>query len=191
MFLESLNMPIDKTTMQMTATHDGTEPLGVERAPVDQGRLEIWRWSSGHHALHAGRRFAAGEALHGFSASARVAAPTRHSVQIGEDAHVLLEPAFLQYTNHGCSPNVSFDVKRMEVVALGAIDTGEEILYFYPSTEWVMTHPFRCQCRAEGCLREIRGAAFLPAQFGAGIPLSEHIRSMLARRRSATSATLA
>lgn len=168
--------------MQQTATHVEAEQLEVDRRLVDGGRFEIWRWGSGHHALHAGQRFTAGEVLHGFSALARVSVPTRHSLQVTETEHILLEPTFLQYINHGCAPNASLDVLRWEMIALRSIAVGEEILFFYPSTEWLMTCPFRCHCRSDGCLGEIRGAAFLPAHLPPGIPLAPHIHSLLAQR---------
>jgi hypothetical protein len=168
--------------MQQSVIHEETIQAQVDRLPVDNGRLQVWRSSLGQSALHAGQRFATGEALHGFSARTRVETPTRHSVQVSENEHILLDPTFLQYINHGCDPNVLLDVGRREFIALRPIAEGEEILYFYPSTEWVMTCPFKCHCHAKSCLAEIRGASFLPWPLPPGVRLSPHTRALLAHR---------
>ena len=168
--------------MQQSVMHEEIIQAQIDRLPVDNGRLQVWRSSSGQSALHAGQRFAAGEVLHGFSAKSQVEVPTRHSVQVSEHEHILLNPSFLQYINHGCDPNVLLDVVRREFIALRPIATGEEILFFYPSTEWVMTCPFKCHCQAQSCLNEIRGASFLPWPLPPGIRLSPHTRALLAHR---------
>jgi hypothetical protein len=49
----------------------------------------------------------------------------------------------------------------MELSCLQDIVAGDELTFFYPSTEWAMAQPFQCFCGANSCLHEIRGAAFL------------------------------
>lgn len=87
--------------------------------------------------------------------------PTRYTVQIEEKQHLKLKPEYLQYINHSCQPNVFFDLKKMEIISLRQIEKGEEITFFYPSTEWKMTEPFKCRCGSENCLNNIEGAVAL------------------------------
>jgi hypothetical protein len=44
---------------------------------------------------------------------------------------------------------------------LRAIRKGDELFYFYPSTEWEMAEPFQCLCGSPNCLGRIAGAAHL------------------------------
>jgi hypothetical protein len=90
--------------------------------------------------------------------------PWRHSIQIAADAHAEPLPAFLRYLNHSCDPNLFVDVRAGEVVTLRQIEEGEELTFFYPSTEWHMEAPFPCECGSPHCLREIRGASELPGR---------------------------
>ncbi|RKP03042.1 hypothetical protein CXG81DRAFT_7908, partial [Caulochytrium protostelioides] len=83
------------------------------------------------------------------------------SVQVGRNEHVLLNSEF-QYMNHSCDPNVYFDLPLMRIRALKNINIGDEITYFYPSTEWSMVEPFDCWCKSRLCLGRIAGAEALP-----------------------------
>ncbi|MET0385355.1 MAG: SET domain-containing protein [Polyangiales bacterium] len=89
--------------------------------------------------------------------------PWRHSIQIARDAHAEPLPSFLRYLNHSCEPNLFIDVPSQRVVTLRPITVGQELTFFYPSTEWRMQDPFPCKCGSTDCLREIRGASELPA----------------------------
>jgi hypothetical protein len=88
--------------------------------------------------------------------------PTRFTLQLDEVTHILLSPEPLWYCNHSCDPNIFFDTEAMEVVCLRDIAEGEELRFFYPSTEWSMAEPFACFCGGPGCLGRISGAADLP-----------------------------
>ncbi len=90
-----------------------------------------------------------------------VAEPSSHTLQVGLNQHIILKPEFLQYTNHSCDPNSFFDIKGMELIALKPIMRGEEVTFFYPSTEWRMQEVFDCNCGNENCLKRIQGGAFL------------------------------
>lgn len=96
-----------------------------------------------------------------FSAGAVLPTPSYLTVQIGIDKHILLQPEHLQYINHSCDPNVFFDTFSMEIIALRDISVGDEMTFFYPSTEWDMAQPFQCHCGSPKCLHEIRGAAHI------------------------------
>jgi len=49
----------------------------------------------------------------------------------------------------------------MEFICLKAVQLGEELSFFYPSTEWEMVKPFICNCKSKNCLQLISGAAHL------------------------------
>src|SRR5262245_41208245 len=75
--------------------------------------------------------------------------PTYQTVQVGHARHAL-SLGILTFINHSCHPNVIVDASRMLCVATRDIAKGEELSYFYPSTEWVMARPFRSEERRVG-----------------------------------------
>jgi len=102
------------------------------------------------------------------------------TVQISEHHHIELGPVYLELINHSCDPNVFFDSVRWELVALKAIEPGDELCFFYPSTEWHMASPFECACGSERCLGRITGASRIPRAVLSGHRLSAHVHRMLA-----------
>ncbi len=129
-----------------------------------------------HLALFAKKAFSRGEVLCPFGAAAKMDTPNYLTLQVGTSSHISLFPEILQYINHSCDPNVFFDVDAGMLRALKDIDEGDEITFFYPSTEWKMDRPFECWCGAPGCLRQIQGAAFIPQNILRRYELNEHIR---------------
>lgn len=139
--------------------------------------------------------------------TATIAPKARYStVQIAslpEPAHIELNSALL-YMNHSCVPSVEVHVikdpsainlngVRMEVrvAADRDLQEGDELSFFYPSTEWHMARPFECECTAskagksadeEGeCLGMISGADSIDPKIlhTRGWFLNEHIKEML------------
>ena len=117
--------------------------------------------STHQKSLHSVIPVKRGELFTSFSAGKILNSPTRYTIQRGENEHVEVQPAFLQFINHSCKPNLFFDTLNMQVICIDDIKTGDELTYFYPSTEWIMEEPFICHCGSEHCLAEIKGAAFL------------------------------
>ena len=134
------------------------------------------------NALFSLTRFSPGDIIADFNAGTISAAPTYLTVQLGKRKHITLQPDFLQYINHSCSPNVFFDTTGMKLVALKPISPNEEMVFFYPSTEWKMDQGFHCFCGSNNCLGEIRGAAFVPKQILRQYRLSEYIQQELTKR---------
>ncbi len=116
---------------------------------------------TGEKSLHATVSFNSGDVFATFEASETLAAPNKYTVQVNETMHIILQPEILQYINHSCNPNIFFDTSRFELIALEDIAKGDELTFFYPSTEWFMESPFKCFCGSENCLHEIQGASFL------------------------------
>lgn len=112
-------------------------------------------------SLHAAVAYKQGTVFATFEAAETLAAPNKFTVQVSDEIHIILHPAFLQYMNHSCDPTVFFDTKKMQLTALKDIEAGDELSFFYPSTEFAMASPFNCFCGAVNCLHTIQGALFL------------------------------
>jgi hypothetical protein len=104
--------------------------------------------------------------------------PTYQTIQIGRRHHIE-DLGILAYLNHSCEPNTVVDTAAMTVTAARDIAPGEELNFFYPSTEWKMDRPFICLCGAERCMRLIAGAKYLYVDALDRHFLNEHIREML------------
>lgn len=96
-----------------------------------------------------------------FSAADTLEYPNRYTLQVSENRHIILNPLYLEYINHSCDPNCYFDTTNNLLVSLRPIEKGDELRFFYPSTEWIMEEPFDCQCRTAKCLGQIKGAIAL------------------------------
>ena len=116
---------------------------------------------TGSKSVHTNVGLSENQVLARFSSRSILLKPNYLTVQINSSQHILLKPEWLQYINHGCDPNVFFDVDRRKLVALRNIYEGEELRFFYPSTEWSMDNSFDCNCASDACLKQIQGAAFL------------------------------
>jgi hypothetical protein len=139
----------------------------------------LYSQALGQKSLFATKAFAANEVLAQFQGREVLTEPTYLTVQVGVDKHILLDPTFLQYINHSCEPNVFFDTTTMELIALTNIQSGEELKFFYPSTEWEMTQSFVCHCKTVSCLHEIKGAAHLPVSVLKKYRLTDFIRQQI------------
>lgn len=102
---------------------------------------------------------------------------TYQTVQIGRHAHIE-ELGVLAYLNHSCRPNVIVDTSAMAVYAARDIAAGEELTFFYPSTEWEMHRPFICLCGAAQCIRLVAGARYLSIDTLSRYFINQHIRDM-------------
>lgn len=112
-------------------------------------------------SLHAAVAYSPGDVFSKFESAETLAAPNKYTVQLSDEVHIILSPEFLQYINHSCNPNVFFDTTKMELSCLKEIAAGDELTFFYPSTEFAMASPFNCFCGANNCLHKIQGASYL------------------------------
>ena len=139
--------------------------------------------SNEQHALFSLQTWQPGEIIANFSAGTISPEPTYLTIQIDVGKHITLLPEFLQYTNHSCAPNVFFDTGLMQLVALREIFPGEELTFFYPSTEWQMTQKFQCYCGSPECIGLIRGAKYLSGEAQEKYRLTGFIQQQLAKRK--------
>ncbi len=103
--------------------------------------------------------------------------PNQFTVQIGVDQHV--EVKELASMNHSCDPSTILDTTRMLVFATRDLAPGDELTFFYPSTEWEMSSPFICLCGAPNCIHVVAGARFLPLSTLEHHFLNHHIRELM------------
>lgn len=98
------------------------------------------------------------------------------TVQVSKGKHVDLNSA-LMYMNHSCDPSLEIDTDMMEVrVTKGReLKIGEELNFFYPSTEFEMDKPFECLCGAKSCLGTVTGAAQIGSETLKRWFVNEHI----------------
>ncbi len=103
--------------------------------------------------------------------------PNRFTVQVTKEKHTHVGK--LAALNHSCDPNVILDTEHMLMIARRDIAKGEELFFFYPSTEWEMAAPFICLCGSANCIHVVAGARFLPFSTLEHHYLTRHIREMI------------
>ncbi|MBK9926959.1 MAG: SET domain-containing protein-lysine N-methyltransferase [Anaerolineales bacterium] len=134
------------------------------------------------------RAYAKGELICEIPTDKVVDKPNRYTVQIDRDKHT--DVGKLAALNHSCNPNVILDTEHLLVYACKDIEKGEELSFFYPSTEWEMDAPFVCLCGASNCIHVVAGARFLPLSTLGNHYLSKHIRENVAELLNNTEAYL-
>ncbi|KAG5944781.1 hypothetical protein E4U59_006874 [Claviceps monticola] len=105
--------------------------------------------------------------------------PTYATVQMGVNRHLNLN-SDLVYINHSCEPSLIFDTASLNILAgPKGLQPGDELTFFYPSTEWSMAQPFTCLCNRPSCRGTISGAKDMKPSQLEGLWLSPHIRLLL------------
>lgn len=128
-------------------------------------------------SLIARQDFKRGEAIYQIPAEKISDKPNRFTVQMDRSLHT--EVGKLSALNHSCDPNTILDMENMVVVACRDIKAGDELSFFYPSTEWEMAAPFICLCGSPSCIHVVAGARFLPLSTLEHHYLNRHIREMM------------
>ena len=105
------------------------------------------------------------------------------TVQTSATTHAELN-SDLVYINHSCMPSLEFDIGRMEIrvsrdVKGGELREGQELTYFYPSTEWDMAQPFECHCGEDQCKGTISGAGQMSSEKLEGYWFNEWVEGAL------------
>ena len=148
-------------------------------------KFEIWKDEiSNHHSLFSVVDFQPANIVCEFGAAAILPAASALTVQVGINEHIYLQPGVLQYINHSCSPNIFFDLTTFKAICLRPINKGDELFYFYPSTEWEMAEPFQCLCGSANCLGRIAGASYLSKDVIQNYRFSDFISEQLNKKYS-------
>lgn len=109
------------------------------------------------------------------------------SVQIGRDSHIDLnsELVYLVSTinkNHSCDPSIKIDCENLQLIANKDLKPGDELTFFYPSTEWEMQQAFECWCGGSSCLKSIQGAKYIPKNLTKSFYFAKHIKELMAEQ---------
>jgi len=111
-----------------------------------------------------------------------------HSIQIDDDLFLVsgrdLEPA--DYANHSCEPNAGI-VGNVLVVAMRAIEPGEEICFDYAMCDADDYDEFVCACGTPSCRRLITGSDWKLPELQAAY--AGYFSSYIARRIAALPAS--
>lgn len=140
--------------------------------------------SNNQNGLIATSSFKKGNIIIDFGSSKIVDTPNYLTVQIAEHKHIHLQPDYLQYINHSCEPNVLFNTSTMQLECLTNIVIGDEITFFYPATEWVISQKFICHCGKPACIGLIQGAANVSSEILTRYKLTDFIRAMQQKHTS-------
>lgn len=135
--------------------------------------------SMGERCVRSRMSFQPGDLVASFYGKETRRLPTRMTLQISADEHIDLAPELLQLINHSCEPNVYFDVVHRHLVAIAPIAIGDQVMFFYPSTEWTMASPFDCRCQSARCLARIAGASQVSPRMLRAHRLAPHIEFLL------------
>ena len=127
----------------------------------------------------------AGDLIAQISGHRVVRAPNRFTEQVAINRHIdgLRE---LTHLNHSCAPNVFLNTTELTMTALRDIPAGEELSFFYPSTEWQMAAPFKCLCSSPQCIGVVAGAKVLPDEELSRYDINAHIVALRHRALQAT-----
>ena len=141
--------------------------------------LTIERGGSAYGArLLTDEPFSRGQLIYRIAGYRLTHQPTYQTIQIGPDTHIE-ELGVLAYLNHSCQPNTLVNTIALTVTALRDIAAGEDLTFFYPSTEWEMDRPFVCLCGAPQCVRLVAGAKYLSIDALSRYFINQHIREMV------------
>ncbi|EGX48762.1 hypothetical protein AOL_s00079g401 [Orbilia oligospora ATCC 24927] len=124
---------------------------------------------------------------------------TWSSIQTSKTSHIEV-PSGIVYINHSCVPSIDIEVfppnsdgtylngicGELRVVADRDLEAGDELTFFYPSTEYISPRPFNCLCGAENgvCIGRQEGAHFLDNSILGKYFLNKHIKNLIAERDS-------
>ena len=122
----------------------------------------------------------AGQLIHRITDHTVRTTPNVYSIQTGPHTHVD-ELGPVSYINHACDPNTVFDAEALALRTIRDVEAGDELTFFYPSTEWDMDHPFVCRCGAPGCVRLVAGAKYLSADVLGRYFINPHVRDLVSQ----------
>jgi len=160
-----------------------SKPVLVEVATVDIAEIHTDTRNNNHRSLVSRRSYSADELIIEFSAKSVQPTPSYLTVQLDDKEHIELFPEFLECINHSCEPNCFFDTTSMQLIALKEISEGEELTFFYPSTEWNMDRAFQCKCGTDNCLGVIKGAKYLSERIVEKYRFTDFIKRKLDSKR--------
>jgi hypothetical protein len=86
----------------------------------------------------------------------------------------------MAFMNHSCRPTAVVQASALDFRAAVDLKEGDEITFFYPSTEWDMVRPFKCLCGARKCIGIVAGAQYLSIHILKRYFINSHIQKLVA-----------
>ncbi|KAL4965109.1 SET domain-containing protein [Aspergillus stella-maris] len=155
------------------------QPTHPDRLQVIKGDQPFQSSARSLISLPAGALFAK------ITTATHVNQTTYTSVADGANSRIELN-SDLVYCNHSCQPSLIFDMTRFEVRVVDnrSLSVGDELTFFYPSSEWAMVQPFQCECiaGADQCLGLISGSRDLEPDVLQRCWLNDHVWGLLAEK---------
>jgi hypothetical protein len=148
----------------------------ITRCDIAEVKIDELR---NHRALYSTKGFHPDELMIAFAAGVVHESPNYLTVQVNDGEHIELSPEYLECTNHSCDPNCFFDTMRYQLIALRKIEIGDELTFFYPSTEWDMDRSFKCHCGSQCCIGLIQGARYLSREVVKRYRFTDYIHKKL------------
>ena len=158
-----------------------SKPALIEIASDDIAEIRIDP-TKNHRSLFSRREFSANEIISDFGSRRTYSKPSYLTIQISDSKHIELLPDYLECINHSCDPNCFFDTAKRQLISLKHIMEGEELTFFYPSTEWDMDRAFQCNCGNDNCIGLIQGAKYLPEPIVKNYQFTRFIEQKLASK---------
>jgi hypothetical protein len=110
----------------------------------------------------------------------KLTARSYRTIQIDIGKH--LDGALIRFINHSCRPTSIVNVRIQGVLAALDLKAGDEVTFFYPSTEWKMARPFNCLCNAPECIGFVGGARYLSVEVLSRYLINSHIQYVVGHK---------
>ncbi|MCP3821624.1 SET domain-containing protein [Streptomyces sp. A3M-1-3] len=167
-------MSASPSTFLSAAPAPASAPLSTPQSPAATTLVEDRPYGRG---VTTARPLAEGQVVFDLVGCEVLGTASIYTIDLGDGRHI--DGPEVRYLNHSCAPNTYVDTTALRVVALRPIAEGEELTFFYPSTEWDMVGPFNCLCAAEDCVGSVSGARRLPSDVLGRHALNAHIAARL------------
>jgi SET domain len=152
------------------------EHLVVNRFPSDRLAIASDGGLIHGNSLVAKKPFKRGEVI--MPVIGTLSAPSYITIQIDVGRH--LGGDVIAFLNHSCRPTAVVQAPALDVRAAVDLKEGDEITFFYPSTEWDMVRPFKCLCGARNCIGFVAGAQYLSIDILKRYFINPHIQKLAA-----------
>jgi len=172
-------MAVPSTPGLKSDSGEGAYPLSVNNLTS----LVTYNWNPAGVSINSRVSLPAGSLFTPITTATPADTKRWSTVQTARNTHIELNSALL-YMNHSCAPSLEVDVKEMVVRVSRERDlkAGDDLTFFYPTSEWEFDAPFECLCAEKGCLGQVRGARFIEGGDAKRWWFNEHILEMMKER---------
>ncbi len=161
-FTLPLKKPITKSAENTTIYPDAfLANYNDKNIPIEQlaqkGSIELCDTEECGKGVRALKPYKRGEVIGSFTGMV-TSELLQHSLQV-EPGLNIVDPHFIGYLLHDCSPTCSLDMHQQKVYALKDIPAGSYLSMDYASTEDTLFNQFPCMCDSPNCRMWVTGRA--------------------------------